>query len=92
MATLSTHDVDDVALSPNEDNDGGDGMATLSTDDVDVEAPSPNEDNDGGDDGDMATLFAHDVDDVACPLMTIMMVVMIWPPCLQIMLMMWPVP
>ena len=77
MATLSIDDVDDVALSPNEDNDGGDGMATLSTDHVDDVVLFPNEDNDGGDDGDMATLSAHDVDDVACPLMKIMVVVRI---------------
>ena len=39
----------------------------------------------------MATLSTDDVDDVACALMRIMMVVMIWPPCLQMMLIMWPV-
>ena len=50
------------------------------------------EDNDGGNDIDyIATLSTDDVDDVASPLMRTM-VMMIWPPCLQMMLMMWPVP
>ena len=50
------------------------------------------EDNDGGNDiDDIATLSTDDVDDMACPLMRIMMMVMIWPPCLQMMLMIWPV-
>ena len=63
---------------------------SLSAHDVDVVAPSTKEDKGGGDD--MATLSTDDVDDVACPLMRIMMVVVVWPPCLQMMLMMWPVP
>ena len=51
------------------------------------------EDNDGGNDiDDIATLSTDDVDDMACPLMRIMMMVMIWPPCLQMMLMLRPHP